>query len=562
MTSALKKLAERAPWIFPGLIALVAVGPAVWALYSQTFAILGRDQGIFQYVAWALRHGDKIYRDLHEINGPLPHAYYALQQLTGGEDEHTFRVHDTMLLVTVYVLGSLTLPRWVGADPRTKWLWGAAGLAILGAQYARYDWWHSAQREALYAILVFGSLALQSIGHTAKSERQALRAFAFAGVLTALPWFGKPPCAIFTVLQIVVAYLDRASLPVSLKKAGAAAGVGFLIVGLSMLAFVLACEDLFRGIAFLAKVPQLHHTIWNETILGAYRAYHNGPTLDWAMVSFLAFILAYRLFGLPRRALLAGVLPLGGFVVFIGQGKAFPYHLHMLTLGTGVAQMVVAAAFATWLRSRAVSTTRDKAFVAAGTVLALLVGIKSAQDAWLSPCVMGKWARIGATAEKRATREYLNHFPFGDYFPNDLRDAAAYLAFKTRPDDKVQIYGFDPYFLFLARRKSASPIMYGFELNVDAALEGGPGSRPSPELRQWLLDYRNEAEDIVLASATASPPAAFALFDRAPFTHPPDADKDFEEHCPKLFAFMREKYVRAATFGTVRLWVRKDVLAR
>lgn len=558
----IKRLAERAPWIFPALVALVAFGPAAWALYSQTFAILGRDQGIFQYVAWALRHGDKVYKDLHEINGPLPHAYFSLQQIFGGEDEHVFRVHDTFLLVTVYVLGSLTLPRWVGGDARTKWLWAAAGVGVLGAQYARYDWWHTAQREALYAVLVFGSLALQSIGHTAKSEKAALRAFALAGVLTALPWFGKPPCAIFTVLQVAVAFYDRASLPVSLKKAGGAAFMGFSIVGLSMLVFVLACEDLFRGIAFLAKVPQLHHTIWNETLLGSYKAYHNGPTLNWAMVSFAAFIVAYRVFRLPRRALLAGVLPLGGFLVFIGQGKAFPYHMHMLTLGTGVAQLVVVCAFSNWLQSANVGKPSFPWLAPAGAVLALLLGFKSAQDAWLSPAVVGKWASIGGTAAKRATREYVNHFPFGDFFPNDLRDAAAYVAFKTRPDETVQIYGFDPYFLFLARRKSASPIMYGFELNVDAALEGGPGSRPSPELRQWLLDYRNEAEDIVLASVELTPPAAFALFDRAPFTHPPDADKDFEEHCPKLFGFLSAHYVRAATFGTVRLWLRKDVLAR
>ena len=384
----------RAGWVYPALVALIAFGPAVWALYSQSFAILGRDPGIFQYVAWALRHGDRIYKDLHEINGPLPHAYYALMQLLGGEDEHCFRVIDTWLLVIVYVAGSLTLPRWIGAEPKTKWVWAAAGLAVLGAQYARYEWWHTAQRDALYAILVYGSLALQSIGHTTKDGKVALRAFLFAGMLTALPWFGKPPCAVFTLLQVVVVWLDRGALSISQRRAAAAAGAGFLVVCLGMLAFVLAFEDLPRGIAFLLKVPELHHTIWNETLVGTYRAYHNGPTLNWAAVSFVAFIVAYRFLRLPRTALLAGVLPLGGFLVFIGQGKAFPYHMHMLTLGSGVAQMVVVGAVARHVQSN-VGMRAIKYWAPAGAVLALLLGVKSAEDAWLSPGVMGRWA--GAT---------------------------------------------------------------------------------------------------------------------------------------------------------------------
>ena len=32
---------------------------------------LGRDQGIFQYVAWAVAQGDVDYRDVRDVNGPL-----------------------------------------------------------------------------------------------------------------------------------------------------------------------------------------------------------------------------------------------------------------------------------------------------------------------------------------------------------------------------------------------------------------------------------------------------------------------------------------------------------
>jgi hypothetical protein len=574
-------IASRAAWLLPLLVAVAAAGPSLWALHEQSFAILGRDHGIFQYVAWALRNGDRAYRDIHEINGPLPHAWHIVMQLLGGEDEHTFRLIDTALLVTVYLFASWTLPRWVGLDLSLRsdgtqgarsaaWarlFWMLAGIGVLGAQYARYDWWHTAQREGLYSMLVLGSLALQSIGHTTSEPRRAVAAFFFAGLGSSLAWFGKPPCAIFSVLQVAVLWLDRANVRLPLRRVSAAAGAGAVVSFAAMLAFVLTHADPARGIEILSKVPRLHHTIWNESLRGIYRAYNNAPRLDWAFATFACFVVAYRVLGMPRRALLAAVLPIGGFLVFVGQGKAFPYHLHMLTLGTGVAQLVIMAGLARYMQSAHDRCDGVRAWTLVTTAAlapaaALGLGLKSAEDALLSPGVKGRWSTAGATAELRASRAYVDLFPWGDFFANDLRDAAGYLAFHTLPDERIQTYGFDPYLLFLARRKSASPVIYNFELNVDAALEGGPGARPSEEQKAWLRAYRDEAEELVLRAVEASPPAAFVLLDRAPFTHPESSEKDFATHCPKLNAWMSERYVRAAVFGTVRIWLRRDVLER
>jgi hypothetical protein len=573
-TTASDVVRRHAAWLLPTTIAVLGIVPTVLALRAQTFAIFGRDQGIFQYVAWAIRNGDRVYRDLHEINGPLPHAWHVVMQSLGGEDEHVFRSIDTILLVTVYVFAATTLPRWIALELGRRFetngrgplvAWAVAGLTVLGAQYVRYDWWHTSQREAFYSVLVLASLSLQAIGQSTKSRRIALPLFFFAGITTSLTWFGKPPCVIFSILQACVLVLDRKSVMLPIRRAALAALTGALLVFGGMLAFVLVFEDLRLGIELLAKVPRLHHTIWNETLLGSYRAYNNAPKLDWALATFAAFIAVYFLLDLPRRALLAGVLPAGGFLVFAGQGKAFPYHLHMLTLGTGVMQLVILGAIARWLaRAPAIDVRPRKIAVVALAVMvgAIALGTKAGEDAWKSPSLRHRWAAIGATPSLRASRGYVERFPWGDYFANDLRDGAAYLAFHTRPDERVQTYGFDPYLLFLARRKSASPIVYSFELNVDAALEGGPGARPSTELKTWLRTYRDDAERLVLHSVEAAPPAAFALLDQAPFSHPANAETDFAKHCPDLFAWMMHHYVFAAAFGTVRIWLRKDVYAR
>jgi hypothetical protein len=577
MMTQLEKLAramkDRAAWLVPAIIAVVALVPACRAVYAQSFAILGRDQGIFQYVAWSLRNGEKLYRDVHEINGPLPHAWHMVMQLLGGEDEHVFRTIDTMLLVCVYTLAAASMPRWIGlggSDESSRSrrilvavLWGLAGLAVFGSQYARYDWWHTAQREGLYSLLVLSSVALQAVAHDTRSPRRALVLFALAGVTTTLPWFGKPPCAVFALLQAIVLVLDRKNVAVSVRAALAAAAAGGLVVGAGMVAFVAAYGDIGRGITMLSKVPRLHHTIWNETLRGVYHAYDNSPRLDWAMATFFLLACAIHFFKLPRRALLAMVLPIGGAIVFVSQGKAFPYHLHMLTLGTAVGQLLILAGLAKMLeRGEGLSPRWSQVGAIAAVVAPLLLGAKTVQDAWWSPGLRGTWATIGSSAEQRQSRAYVEHFPWGDFAANDLRDAAAYLDFHTLPEERIQTYGFDPYLLFLARRKSASPIIYNFELNVDAALRGGPGARPSPELKSWLIDYRNEAEQLVLDTVEASPPAAFALIDRAPFTHPEDAERDFVEHCPQLSRWMTSRYDRAATFGTVRIWLRRDVVTR
>src|SRR5437763_14591620 len=71
-----------------GLIALVAAGAVATASFRSTFAIFGRDQGIFQYVAWALGRGERAYLDFREINGPLVQAIHlVLMKLRGGDED-------------------------------------------------------------------------------------------------------------------------------------------------------------------------------------------------------------------------------------------------------------------------------------------------------------------------------------------------------------------------------------------------------------------------------------------------------------------------------------------
>ena len=53
---------------------LLALQPLFWvadATRRASYTTLGRDQGIFQYIAWAIGRGERDYGDIRDVNGPL-----------------------------------------------------------------------------------------------------------------------------------------------------------------------------------------------------------------------------------------------------------------------------------------------------------------------------------------------------------------------------------------------------------------------------------------------------------------------------------------------------------
>src|ERR1700687_3265718 len=75
----------------------IALPPLFWvaeATRRASLTPLGRDQGIFQYIAWALTRGAVDYRDVRDVNGPLVHLVHMGLLALGGADEHRFRVLD------------------------------------------------------------------------------------------------------------------------------------------------------------------------------------------------------------------------------------------------------------------------------------------------------------------------------------------------------------------------------------------------------------------------------------------------------------------------------------
>src|SRR5688500_18120637 len=91
MTRAVRSLVAPLVLAFPAVV-------WVWdATVRASYASLGRDQGIFQYVAWAAGKGDRLYRDVRDVNGPVVAMVHGLFQALGGADEHRFRTLDLLV---------------------------------------------------------------------------------------------------------------------------------------------------------------------------------------------------------------------------------------------------------------------------------------------------------------------------------------------------------------------------------------------------------------------------------------------------------------------------------
>lgn len=529
---------RRAPILAAFIIAL----PGLWYVLDETrrasFTTLGRDQGIFQYIAWAVRQGEVLYRDIRDVNGPVVTMVHIVFQWLGGEDEHRFRTLDLLFTgLSFAVAGALVAgkARWT-----ERLAWALAAWTACSAQYLSYGFWDTAQRESFLDWFVLVSLALWFAADEARS-RKGMLLVAAAGFTSFIPWLGKPTFALFTLSQVAALLFERdRKRRLGVFLAGGAAGllVPFL--------FLIAVGDLrawFR-ITFV-DVPAMYRFIWPRpasVILGlvGYKAIFVYATVTTVVTLGLV---ARRV--LPPRMLPIAAMPLLGVVSMLVQAKGFPYHFHPITLGTTFCWVATAAA----LRGRWPLVTL------AG---ALAVGVHAARLASWSP-----YPPLPAPDEALESGSRLAYFDRVDYFPEQLRQTAALVQEKTKPTDRVQTYAMDAYLLFLARRLSATPYIYAYDLNADAALWGAydeGGLHPTEPQRAVIRRMRDAHIADLTRAMKERPPAAVVLVSLSPLMTSKDALTDFERHCPEAADYMHEHYTDLGGHPS-SVWLRSDLAA-
>jgi len=564
--------------VLPCVIALPALAWVREATRRVSLETLGRDQGIFQYIAWAVAHGAKDYKDIRDVNGPLTHAIHLVFLALGGADEHRFRVLDLAITGLSFAIAGACLPGLsrTAEDPRPTAIervgWAFAGWVVLSAQYLRYLFWDLAQRESFFDWFMLVAVGLQ-LAALSPLVRPRVRTglLVASGALSVIPWFGKPTYALFTFAQLAtLALAEPCERDAKQERRGwiKAFALGGVLGSLTQVAYLLAYADLgaFLRIYFL-DVPRLYRFIWPRAPLDAVGF---SPSSTLAIVSSVAMISLVIDGQLPRRVLAVALLPLCGIASVIAQAKGFPYHFHPVSAGLYLQGLVLVV----WLSEqlgRPESDARSPMPVAVGRLLRLVpfaaatgMSLAVVTALLVSPHLENYWIlQKGITAELRRSHDYLVYFRTGDFFPWEMRQTAEYLDAHTAPDDTVQVYGMDPYLLFLARRKSATPYIYAYDLDLDTALTGSQlpeGLHPNGEQAETIRAIRAEHERDFLEKVKVARPAAFVFMDRSPLiTNDDDAWVDFADHNPTSAPWVTENYKETAAFGDDCVWMRRDL---
>lgn len=549
------ELTRRA--IVPLVLTLVPLFWVIDASHRVTLTTIGRDQGIFQYIAWAVRDGAVDYRDVRDVNGPLVHLIHLVMQKLGGGDEQRFHLLDLIATGTSFAIVGALLPGVVsGRRPKTseRALWALATWVILSAQYFLYSYWNQAQRESFSDWFLLPSIALQ----IARPNRaSAFRRVTIVAALSTLTWFGKSSFVVFTVMQFGVLLLDR-DLDLTRRDRVKAFVLGGVLGGVVPLLYLFRYGDILAYLQVTVRdVPQVYRFIWARSareILG-----DEGPLADatfgLTVAALLCALIAQRT--LPRRMLALALAPVCGLTSAIVQHKGFDYHFHPLTATTHIGVLLMLLVL--WEKYRFAPEKRATGrYIALGVTAAYTLFVATAMKT--SPLTRNVWILGGGeTPEDRSGQEYFDTFKTNDFFPWEIRQGARYLSDVTSEHARVQVYGMDPYLLFLAGRRSATPYIYAYDLNADAALEGGWSNRPtwieSERIRAWRRDHERD----LLARLEATPPEAFVFIDRAPLTSWPDAWEDFKHCCKDTSRWVAEHYHAGRSFGEVHVWLRDDL---
>jgi hypothetical protein len=519
---------------------VVAVPGLPWladAAYRSTNSALGRDQGIFQYVAWAASQGEKLYRDVRDVNGPLVALLHLCLQKLGGDSARGFRTLDLVFTALTFAFAGACVPslssRVVAWRERIPW--ALAAMVMLLAQYLTFGFWDTAQRESFFdwfLAIATGTILL------ARTGARGTRLLVVAGACSTAPVFGKPTYLLFTLAHAMTIALDHDSeLPRGRRLLAFAAGGALTTI--VMFGFLLAYGDVasWARITF-SDVPAMYRFIWPRTPRAIVTMPGYALTAGVAVATTLLGIALVAMKRLPIRALAIVTMPTLGLVSVLVQAKGFPYHFHPVTFGIGLAGLALVF----------VVNEHPRAPAWLALAFATFFGVRAAMAA--------RMAGIYATWEHDA--KYVRV----DYFPESLAQAAAHLAATTKPDDRVQTYAMDAYVLFLAKRRSASPFIYAYDLNADAALNGSfdeDGPKPSPEEKARIQALRDGHERALVARVPERPPAAFVFVDKSPLMSSQDAISDFESHCPTAVTFVLPPsgaYRETANFDGIRVWSR------
>lgn len=518
--------AERAVCVrrlLGGALLAVGVGRALLALAASLFWPHGRDQGVFAWVGDVMLGGGAPFVDAWEQKGPAAGGTFALVQLLFGRGLWGVRVFDALAWLAGLGLLAWLLRRRV---PGVALVLAAATTLCL---HYRMGYWCTAQPDgwaSLAGALAWGLvLSPRAALRSGESPRGAWRAV-LAGGLLAYAALVKLPFALF-VLPCVVAIVARPARGRDVACLFAGLALGLALGALGLAAAGALGEYLEIQLRFN---PLVHRALHGRGVLEHVAAL--GDLLGSRKLATPALLALLLVLPGERRdgALLTslGAMGLVGIALIVLQDKYYDYHAAPLFV-----PVALLAGLGTVRGLELLGGERGARRLAAF----LLLGVACF-------AVRPKWDFDGWRAHVFGTVErerYLSSFRSleGDYdFHANVR-VAAWLRERCTPEERVEVFGFEPGILFLAQRRA--PTRFGFRHPLTA--------RPELPLVQR---YRRE----YMAAMRAAPPRYVVLVtdDRNNLFRRTSRD---EARDLGLLALLTERYALETRIGSFELHRRR-----
>jgi hypothetical protein len=492
------------------------------------------DAQMMQYIAWGIRHGMKLYRDMGSADGPYIHFTQALIQIFLGQSDRALRVADIALQVLGSVLiGAMLAPR-LGLSPLARGMsvfaWAATSVSIWLSYYLNEPWANTTEREAFYSV--WGCASMVALYTSGTFPRRLAALLAFAGGFWGMSMcFGKPTCAIFfaagalALLSSEPALVATRALRIRMALYGSAACVAFFVLGVllfgSIRGYFFWCWELVLvGNKFVWRMD------WLKLFLVQF-----GDMRSLTMLCVLVGGLAVGTRIMPARAVGFVIAPALHWLSFCLQARGYSYQaIPLLASATTLALVVVANL---WQRG-----FDEPVFGVIAPITLVLIG----------------YTAFGSleTSSYRWTGDPNQwHHPVNTSNEPEKR-AGEYLKEHTKPDDRIFAYTVGPrgdnafVVLFYAERRAASPFFYELWLDPLVIL---PESEVQPNKRELaaLKAMQRRTRGETCSALTRHPPAAVAYvsFDRITAV------------CPRLRTMLERDYSEAKVIDDIHIYLRK-----
>jgi hypothetical protein len=524
-----RTLRDLAPLVLPlALLPFLAVAFGNYVPQTLYFDAIN-----YQYTAWCVRHGERLYRTVGVPDGPFITVLHALVQMVVGESDHAFRRAD----LWIQTLGSAAIG--AALAPGRRWnrlIWALVGAALWLSYYLTFDWHWTIEREAYYSLFGFLGASLMYASTTAATRRSAALLAFGGGALAGMQILGKHTGVTFVGCGLFAVWAGRPAGParrVALRNAlaGVAAGVAV------MLAFIVIWGSLPGFVFWFLRFPAAYRNAMVGADAMGLALSGDGAAQELAAYALLGGLAAVATGLLPRRTLGFVLAPPVFFMLMALQRKGYPYHMHPIHAGSCVlALIILAALFGHRREARRWTGAHALAAVAAIGLVGSHAVAGMRGSPWLHPNGHDEHEQEGQ--------------PHGD-FPAML-ETARYLRAHTAEHDRVFAFGPAPQVLFSAGRATAVPEFDNYFFNIHRATTASL----SPSERVTL--DRLQAD----VAATACPrirerPAAMIFCDGAEWSGGSGIEAA-SEVCPEIRTLVQSDYQLGKSAGCWRVYLRKD----